>query len=254
MSVEQAVSLIRGEKGTKVTLKIFRPSTKKPPFDVTIVRDEILVKSVKWKVLPSGVGVIEVTHFNGDTEENFKKAVTEVLKKKPKGIILDLRNNPGGFLDTSLKMAGEWVGDAIVVKERKQGKIIDELHGVGPARLEGIPTIVLVNQGSASASEIVAGALQDQKAATIVGMTTFGKGSVQDYSNLPDGSGIKITIAEWLTPNERTINKTGLEPDITVDRTVEDYAAQRDPQLDRAVGILTGTATSTASSATSSRR
>lgn len=253
MTVEQAVTMIRGEKGTNVILTIFRPQTKKPPFDVTIMRDEIQVKSVTWKMVSSDIGVIEITHFNGDTEANFKKAVTEILKKKPKGIILDMRNNPGGFLDTSLKVAGEWVGDGVVVKERKQGKIIDELHGVGQARLKGIPTIVLVNQGSASAAEIVAGALQDTKQGILVGTRTFGKGSVQDYTNLPDGSGLKITIAEWLTPLERTIHKTGLAPDIIVDRTAEDYDAKRDPQFDRAVGILNGTATSTASAPTSTR-
>jgi carboxyl-terminal processing protease len=255
MSVEKAVSLIRGDKGTKVTLNLFRPDTKKPPFDVTLTRDEIQVKSVRTSTLANGqVSVIEVTHFNGDTEDGFSRAVTEILKKKPKGIILDLRNNPGGFLQTSLSMAGEWIGQQVVVKERRQGKIVAELPGPNDARLKGIPTIVLVNQGSASASEIVAGALQDYGAAQLLGTKTFGKGSVQDYETLSDGSGVKITIAEWLTPKERTINKTGLVPDITIDRTYDDYASKRDPQLDRAVGILTGTATSTPETATSTSR
>ncbi len=248
-SVEQAVTKIRGAKGTKVTLTVYRKDDKKKavPFDVTITRDEIQVKSVRLKWPKPDVALIEVTNFNTDTHDGFDKAVDEVLKHdKVKGLILDLRNNPGGFLDTAAFMAGEWVGDKVVVKERRQGKIVDELPGTGQSRLAGIPTIVLVNQGSASASEIVSGALQDYAAGTIIGMKTFGKGSVQDYSNLPDGSAIKITIAEWLTPKDRTINKTGLDPDIVVDKTADDYEKQRDPQLDRALGIFDGTATGTA--------
>ncbi|MDP3793587.1 MAG: S41 family peptidase, partial [Candidatus Uhrbacteria bacterium] len=247
MSTEKAVSLIRGPKGTKVTLSIFRQALKKPPFDVTLIRDEIRIKSVKWKMLPGSIAYIEVTHFNGDTKAGFHEAVQSSLRKGLKGIVLDLRNNPGGYLETSLSMTGAWVGDQVVVKERRQGKIVETLHGTGRAWFAGIPTMVLVNPGSASASEIVAGALQDHHQATIIGQKTFGKGSVQDYVNFTDGSGIKITVAEWVTPNERTINKTGLDPDVLVDRTPEDYAAKRDPQLDRAVAILNGTATSTAS-------
>lgn len=245
MSVEKAVSLIRGPKDTKVTLTIFRPTAKKPPIDITITRDQIQIKSVMWKMLPGKIAQITVTHFNGDTEDGFNAAADAVMRQSPKGIILDLRNNPGGFLATALSMAGEWVGNATVVKERRQGKIFDELKGAGKDRFDGIPTVVLVNQGSASASEIVAGALQDYGKATLVGMKTFGKGSVQDYQSLPDGSGVKITIAEWLTPKERQINKLGLEPDIRINQTQEDYDAKRDPQLDRAVGILNGTATTT---------
>jgi carboxyl-terminal processing protease len=247
MSVEKAVSLIRGKKGTPVKLTLYRAAKKpEPTLEVTIIRDQIQIKSVKLSYVASGtVAMIEITNFNEDTKEAFDRAVQEVIRKPVKGLVLDLRNNPGGFLDTSLMVAGEWVGQDIVVKERRQGKIFAELRGTGLGRLSAIPTVVLVNQGSASASEIVAGALQDHKKATILGMKTFGKGSVQDYQNFTDGSGVKITIAEWLTPLERTIHKTGLEPDIQVDRTPEDYEQQRDPQLERAVGILTGTASST---------
>lgn len=245
MSVEEAVTMIRGEKGTTVVLMIARAGSKNPPFEVPIVRDEIQIKSVRTKDASDGIFVIEVTHFNGDTRDGFDKAVDQALAKGAKGIILDLRNNPGGFLDMALSMAGEWVGDQVIVKERRQGEIVEVLRGTGRKRLSGIPTVVLVNQGSASASEIVAGALQDYHQATIVGMQTFGKGSVQDYENFVDGSGVKITIAEWLTPDEHTINKTGLTPDVVVDRSIEDYEANRDPQFDRAIGILNGTATGT---------
>ncbi len=247
MTVDRAVSLIRGEEGTRVTLNIFRPSNGEgEAFDVPITRAVIHVASVRLKWPESDIAHVEVINFNDDTRVRFEETVSEVLAKDPKGVILDLRNNPGGYLDIAVSMAGEWVGNEIVLKERRQGKIIEQLRGMGRHRFAGIPTVVLVNQGSASAAEIVSGALQDHKAATIVGETTFGKGSVQDYINLSDGSAVKITIAEWLTPNERTINETGLEPDILIERTNEDYENQRDPQLERAVGILNGTATGTA--------
>lgn len=246
MSVDRAVTLIRGPRGTTVTLTLFRPSQKKSAsFDVQIQREQIHVESVKTKMLDQHIAWIEVNHFNSDTGQAFDRAVNKVLKQEVKGIILDLRNNPGGFLDKALNVAGEWMGGRVVVKERRQGKIFGEMKGDGKNRLRGIPTVVLVNQGSASASEIVAGALQDGGQATIVGMKTFGKGSVQDFQNFPDGSGVKITTAEWITPNERTINKLGLDPDVIVDRTPEDYEAKRDPQLDRALQILGAVSTST---------
>jgi carboxyl-terminal processing protease len=254
MGVDQAVSLIRGDEGTQVKLTLFRANDKKhkDPFDLTLTRAVIHVSAVNltWK---GKIALIQVTSFNDDTRTHFEQTVQDVLKQDPKGIILDLRNDPGGYLDVAVQMAGEWVGDQVVVKERRQGKIVEQLNGTGKDRFAHIPTIVLVNQGSASASEIVSGTLQDYKAATIVGTKTFGKGSVQDFSDLPDGSAIKITIAEWLTPNDRTINKTGLDPDVVVDRTPDDYEAQRDPQLDRALGILNGTATGTPATATSTR-
>ncbi len=247
MSVEEAVKLIRGDQGTKVTLSLYRLSQKKGPFDVSIERDIIQVKSVNWRLAPGSkrIAIIEITSFGQDTTTAFRDAVREVLLKDPQGLILDLRNNPGGYLDGAVDIASEWVGKDVVVKERRQGKIIDEMHGTNPARLAQIPTIVLVNQGSASASEIVAGALQDAGLARLVGMKTFGKGSVQEYEPLSDGSAVKITVAEWLTPHDRTIQKVGLDPDVSVDRTAEDYEAKRDPQLERALELLTNPSHST---------
>ncbi|MCC7357252.1 S41 family peptidase [Candidatus Uhrbacteria bacterium] len=255
MSIEKAVSLIRGDKGTKVVLTLGRFHTEKDKagkdkqvpetIEVSIVRDVIVVKSVRV-TYKDDVAIIEISHFNQDTDSGFTKAVDEVLgKTNIKGIILDLRNDPGGYLDRSISVASEWVGENVIVSERRQGKIVDEYRGVRKPRLNTIPTIVLVNQGSASASEIVAGALQDYGVARLVGMKTFGKGSVQDYSEFPDKSAVKITIAEWLTPKGRSINKTGIEPDVTVDRTIEDYHADRDPQLDKAIELITGKKTST---------
>ena len=253
MTVEEAVKLIRGPRGTKVILNIFRPGQKKPPFDVSIQRDIIQVKSVTWRMAPGTkrIAVVEITQFNQDTTDAFRSAITEVLKKNPQGLILDLRNDPGGYLDAAVSVASEWVGKTVVVKERRQGKIVDQMQGPTDARLANIPTIVLVNQGSASASEIVSGALQDTGRAKLLGTKTFGKGSVQEYEPLPDGSAVKITIAEWLTPHDRTIQKVGLDPDVSVDRTPEDYDAKRDPQFDRALELLTNPASATATSTTS---
>ncbi len=250
MRVEQAVSLIRGQKGTTVTLTVGRVKISKDKNDketkqavelkVPIVRDTIAVPSVTHKFLPNDIVLISVSNFNNDTYQEFSKALDQILAKEVKGVILDLRNNPGGFLDRATAMAGEWVGDKVIVVERRQGKKVDEFHGAGQGRLRDIPTVLLVNQGSASAAEIVAGALQDYQVATIVGATTFGKGSIQDYTELVDGAGVKITVAEWLTPNERFINDVGIDPDVVVEITEEDYATARDPQLDKAVEILTG--------------
>jgi carboxyl-terminal processing protease len=243
MTVDKAVSLIRGAHGTQVTLSIVRLDQKKPPFDVKITRDVIQIKSVKVAWKKGNVALLEISHFNEDTIDAFQQAVGEILRHDPKGVILDLRNDPGGFLEAAVNVSTEWVGKGIVLKERRQGKIVSEMHGTGSARFGDIRTVVLVNQGSASASEIVAGALQDAKKATLVGMKTFGKGSVQEYQTLPDGSAVKITVAEWLTPNGRTIHKVGLSPDIVIDRTSDDYAAKRDPQLTWAEDFLAGKVT-----------
>ncbi|MBI4139002.1 S41 family peptidase [Candidatus Uhrbacteria bacterium] len=252
MTVEEAVFHIRGKKGTTVTLTIGRVKVTKDDkgkekrdaskFDVSIVRDTIVVKSVRTKIADGNISVIEISHFNSDTTEEFAKAADEALAKGAKGVILDVRNNPGGFLDRATAVAGEWVGDAIVVTERRKGVKVDEFHGTGKSRLRGIPTVVLVNEGSASASEIVAGALQDYGVAKLIGKKTFGKGSVQDYTELRDGTAVKVTVAEWLTPNGRFINEIGIDPDIVIERTEEDYHAGRDPQLDKAIELLGGTA------------
>ncbi|MFA5936173.1 MAG: S41 family peptidase [Patescibacteria group bacterium] len=247
MTVEQAVSLIRGKKGTNVTLSLgrFKDAEKKNPerFDVTIARDTIVVKSVRVTYLKNGIAHVQMTNFNVDTTDAFSKVIDEMLSKNTKGVILDMRNNPGGFLDRATAVAGEWVGSDIVVLERRQGVVVDEFHGTGRGRLKGMPTIILVNEGSASASEIVAGALQDYGVAKLVGKKTFGKGSVQDYTELKDGTAVKVTVAEWTTPKGRFINEIGIDPDVAVERTEEDYHADRDPQLEKAIELLGGSTT-----------
>lgn len=237
MSVDQAVSKIRGEKGTQVTLHIWREGWEEPR-DITITRDQIVVKSVKWEIRDDGLAVIELSHFNNDTSELFDRAVREVQSAKPKGIILDLRSNPGGYLDTAVEVASEWVEDGKIVSERYGDDRVNDLLPRGRARLAGYPTVVLVNGGSASASEIVAGALKDHGKATIIGEQTFGKGSVQELVSFGDGSSLKVTVAEWLTPEGVNINEEGIVPDTVVEMTAEDYDADRDPQLDRAVELL----------------
>jgi len=236
--IDEAVAKIRGEKGTDVTLTIWRDSFDSPQ-DFVITRGTIVVKSVKWNMRDDDIMLIEISHFNSDTEDLFERAVSDVLTKKPKGIILDLRNNPGGFLDTAIEVASEWVDEGVVVSEKKSDDSGNDYLARGRARLAEYRTVVLVNEGSASASEIVSGALKDYGKATIIGMRTFGKGSVQELAPLKDGSSLKVTVAKWLTPKGINISDEGIIPDEEIDLTDEDYSADKDPQMDKAIEIIT---------------
>ncbi|MEK7619909.1 MAG: S41 family peptidase [Patescibacteria group bacterium] len=238
MSVEEAVTLIRGEKGTQVVLTIAREGVDGLE-EYSITRDKIVIDSVKWSI-EENIMIMSISTFNHDTSALFSEAIQEALAANVEGIILDLRSNPGGLLTTAIDIASAWVGYDAVVIERAQSAV-QTFKGVSAPRLQGIPTIVLVNGGSASASEIVSGALQDYGYATIVGTQTFGKGSVQDYRELEDGSAVKITTAVWYTPDGRSINEEGIAPDAVVDYTVEQYQAGIDPQMEAALGILAGT-------------
>ena len=237
MSVDEAVSKIRGPKGTTVTLNIWRDSFEKPQ-DFTITRDTIIVKSVKWEMNKDKIMVITISHFNDDTTELLSRAVSDTVKQSPKGIILDLRNDPGGYLETAIDVASEWVEDGVIVTEKFSEEKKNEHLARGWARLKDFKTVVLVNEGSASASEIVAGALKDYNLAKIVGKKTFGKGSVQELESLPDGSSLKITVAKWLTPKGVNINEDGIKPDVEVDLTKADYEKNKDPQMEKAVELL----------------
>jgi carboxyl-terminal processing protease len=238
ISVDKAVNLIRGEKGTEVILTILSEdevTTK----DITITRGKIDIPSVIY-TLEDDIAIIEITHFNSDTENRFDKTVQKVLNDNPRGIILDLRNNPGGYLDTSVQIASHWLEpNTVVVRETFSDKRNDkDYRASNKASIAQFKTVVLVNQGSASASEIVAGALQDYDLAELVGYTTFGKGSVQTLIPMNDGSSVKITVAKWLTPNGRTIEEEGIIPDYEVDYTFEDYNQDIDPQLDKAKELI----------------
>ena len=243
MSTMEAVMKIRGEKGTDVTLTVGRITGEGSDKaleeqEITITRDTIIVKSATLEDLGDGVFVIELRSFNEDVADTFNALARQALEQGATSFIIDVRNNPGGYLDKAVEILGNWLPGKDVVLQRRQGEIINRFQGIGNGMLQDIPTIVLINEGSASASEILAGALQDWDKADIVGMTSFGKGTVQDYIDYEDGSAIKITVSEWLTPKERSIDKEGIAPDIEVSMTSEDYNEDRDPQLDKAVEII----------------
>ena len=237
LSVDEAVNKIRGPKGTTVTLTILREGMQQAK-DYKITREVIIVKSVRTEMRQDGIFVLKITNFNNDTLDLFKKAVQEIVTKNPKAIIFDLRNNPGGYLDTAVDVASEWIEDGVVVTERFTKEKKNEYLARGRARLKDFLTVVLVNQGSASASEIVAGALKDYNKATIIGKKTFGKGSVQTLEDLQDGSSVKITVAEWLTPQGNNINEQGITPNIEVDLTQDDSNSNKDPQMDKAIEVI----------------
>lgn len=237
MSVDKAVSLIRGEKGTDVVLSVYREGAEDIE-DYTVTRGKIVFHSVKTELTDENVFVISVWSFNDDTKSLFDKAVKEAIVAEPEGIILDLRNNPGGYLDTAIEMASEWVDEDVIVSEKYANGYENPHLARGRARLNEFKTVVLVNQGSASASEIVAGALQDYDEAIVVGKKTFGKGSVQSLNEFKDGSSVKVTVAKWLTPSGRSINDEGIEPDHSVGLSFEDYNEDRDPQMDAAVDVI----------------
>lgn len=249
LSVDEAVKRIRGPEGTTVKLVVVREHTGSEPITITIKRQRIELKSVTNKILPNNTLLIQVTGFNEQTARQFEDALAVVKNKKIERIILDLRNNPGGFLDTSIAFASEWLDDnSLVVSERgNDDSTKQDYRAFGLHRLKGIPTVVLVNEGTASAAEIVAGALQDVKAATLLGTKTFGKGSVQEYEELPDGGGLKLTVALWYTPLGRSINHDGVVPDIVMEELKnknpeESIFAKKDwtsdPLIQRALSLL----------------
>lgn len=234
MPLDSAVSKIRGKKNTEVALKIIH--AQEEPKEVKITRSKIVIHSVVLKWKQGNIAYIRLTNFNEDTFENWQKVAREVSSKNPSGIILDLRNNPGGYLDTAINIASYWVGpNEIVVKEKDSRSQVQNFYSRGAPAFKGIKTAVLVNEGSASGSEIVAGALMDYGAARVIGKKTFGKGSVQDLQRLSDGAALKITVAKWFTPKDRSINEQGIAPDEIVELTEDDFSNDRDPQLDRAI-------------------
>lgn len=246
IAVEEAVNMIRGKKGTKVVLTIQNDTTK----DIELIRDTIKVPTIEWKLVEKdgkSIAFMQIFSFNQTVDSEFKKAAEEILKSKADGIILDLRNNPGGLLDSAINLAG-WFLDKgkVVVSEEFGNGIRNEFRSEGNASLKPYPIVILINGGSASASEILAGALHDNRGARLVGVKSFGKGSVQELQKYGDGSSLKVTIAKWLTPAGISISDKGIEPDIKVeidsklleDGTVVIGEAGKDPQLDKAIDLL----------------
>lgn len=241
LSLDTAVGKIRGPKGSAVTLVIMRDGESEPR-EVRIIRDTIVVRSVSSEIKESAgkkIGIIKLRRFGEDTKGELDNAITNLLNRGAQAFVLDVRGNPGGYISSAIEVASNWVEDGklVVAEQYGDGRRLDH-PADGAARLRGIPTVVLINEGSASASEIVAGALKDYELATLVGKKTFGKGSVQELVDLPDGADVKITIAKWLTPSGQNINVEGIKPDIEVEFSQEDADKLRDPQLERAIEFL----------------
>ncbi len=245
LSVEQAVSKIRGELGTKVVLNILRGNNQSKAKDLTIERAIIKIPITKLEALKDNkIAHLSFYSFTSTAPFEFQQAAAKILGTTSyKGIILDLRNNPGGFLEVAVDIASWFLntGDLVAIedfgKDNGQGKIT-EFQASGLGALKNYPLVVLVNQGTASAAEILAGALRDNRGIKLIGEKTFGKGSVQELVNLKGDSSLKITVAKWLTPKKHSISESGLEPDYKVTPTEDDISKGRDPQLDKAVEIL----------------
>jgi carboxyl-terminal processing protease len=239
LTIDTAVSLIRGPKGTEVTLTIFREGWETPK-EITITRAVIEIPSLKWELLDGEIAYLKLYHFHQKAGINFREAAFEILDSPAKKIILDLRNNPGGYLEVSQDIASWFLerGQIVVIEDFGGGKEQKEYKAEGAELFLEYPIVVLINQGSASASEILAGALRDNRGIKVIGETSFGKGSVQELENLEGGSSLKVTIAKWRTPKGEILTDKGLEPDIKIEMTEEDYEEGRDPQLDKAIEII----------------
>ena len=234
------VKLVRGPAGSKVHLTLQRKGEDKL-LEFDIVRAKITIPSVESKLLDGNVGYVKINDFGEKTTAELKTQLQSLLAQKPSGLVLDLRGNPGGYLDTGIAVASQFIDSGVIVRERFGDGREKSYNASGGGLATQIPLVVLIDKGSASASEIVAGAIQDTKRGTILGETSYGKGSVQTLEPLSDNNGVvRVTIARWLTPEGRSIHKLGITPDVTVALTDDDRAAKRDPQLDKAVNLLKG--------------
>lgn len=238
VSGDLVLKKILGPAGTDVELTIFRPETGET-LTFLLTRKKIEIPSVTSKMLDDQIAYVQLVNFGDKTHDDLRNQIKDLLKQKPVGLILDLRNNGGGFLESAIEITSEFVKQSpIMYQEYGNGdRITYDSRPFGIAT--EIPLVVLINGGSASASEITAGAIQDYERGILVGTQSYGKGSVQNWITLMNDSGaIRVTIARWLTPNERQINSVGLTPNIIVEISEEDIAAEKDPQLDKAIEIL----------------
>jgi len=237
--LDEAVKKIRGERGTTVTLTIMRDSFNEPK-DFVIERDIINVPALELSFLDNNIAYLQLLNFNENSAEEFYEAAIQINNKKSPGIILDLRNNPGGYLEISVDIASYFLDKGEIVLREKGNDNREKLYYSSEKKpsLKEIPLVILTNEGTASAAEILAGALRDNRNIKIIGEKSFGKGSVQSLLPLKDNSMLKITVAEWFTPNGTAINDKGLEPDIKITLTEDDWNNNKDPQLDKAKEII----------------
>lgn len=237
LTLDQAVSLIRGPKGTTVTLTILRDSLDKS-IKIKIKRAVIEIPVLKWKLINSHIAYIQIFSFTESLTKEFDKTARKILRSNADGIILDLRNNPGGYLEVAQEIASWFLKRGEVIAQEDFGNKKNYYRSFGYEALGKFPIVVLVNEGSASASEILAGALKDLKNVPLVGKKTFGKGTVQTLEKFKDGSSLKITIARWLTPKGTSISEKGLKPDFEIELSEDDIENNKDPQLDKAIEII----------------
>jgi carboxyl-terminal processing protease len=236
LGIEEAVSKIRGKVGSQVRLDIIRGGKQ---LHFTITRQTITIPSVSFKVLAGNLGYIQIITFADDTSDLIRQAADKLKAEHVRGVILDLRDNPGGLLDAAVSVASKWLPEGTLLLQEKRGDVVTQTYNAeGDSPLRGLPTVVLVNGGSASAAEITAGALHDNKAAVLIGEKTYGKGVVQRLVPLSGGDELKVTVASWYRPNGQNINHKGIAPDKLVKLTGKDAAAGKDPQLDAAKAYL----------------
>lgn len=237
-TITEAIALIRGPRGTVVRLKIQREGVEEP-FVVPITRDKVELPIIETRMLEGNIAYLRLAEFNAISDERVHEALKELLAQKPMGLILDLRGNPGGYLQKAIDVASEFLpSGTLVLRERQRDKPIKEYRVERAGLAQEIPLVVLVNGLSASAAEIVAGAIRDHGRGVLIGEKTYGKGSVQNTHELRGGASLRVTIARWDLPSGQNLDGSGLEPTITVPMTQEDLAADKDPQLDRAVAYL----------------
>lgn len=241
LSLPDAVNLIRGPKGSNVDLELFTEGDAKAR-DVSVTRDTIVIKSVNYqkKVSPSGknVAYIQISTFGDKTESEWDEAVSQALADGDSEVIVDVRNNPGGYLEGALYIASEFIKEGTVVVSEDYDGNKDEKQVVRTGKLTNLPLVVLINKGSASASEILSGAIQDHQRGKLIGVQSFGKGTIQSAEDLPEGTGIHITTDKWLTPSGRWIHGIGLTPDIQVEQDTTNLT--KDAQLNRALEVVDG--------------
>ncbi len=233
------VSKVRGPEGSTVVLSIQRGDAG-DLLEFSIVRAKITIDSVESRMLDGNIGYVKINSFGDTTGGDLRDQLRALLDQNPKSLVLDLRGNPGGYLHTAIDVVSQFVGEGVVMRERFGDGTEKTYEAESGGLATTIPLVVLIDKGSASASEIVAGAVQDRQRGTLVGETSYGKGSVQSPRPLHNDGALRVTIARWLTPNGNWIHKTGIAPDVEVARTEEDRQANRDPQLDKAIEILVG--------------